>query len=99
MKKPNSLNSLCIKGYKELISSKFTTYSPSTSLMYKGIETSWEKIRPLSWKPPNSEIRQAVRNHGLKWNKLRTEWYGYVNDLDSLKVEISPAAHNLEIIN
>jgi len=48
---------------------------------------------------PNSEIRQAVRNHGLKWNKLRTEWYGYVNDLDSLKVEISPAAHNLEIIN
>jgi len=48
---------------------------------------------------PSSEIRQAVRNHGLKWNKLRTEWYGYVNDLDSLKVEISPAAHNLEIIN
>ena len=48
---------------------------------------------------PNNEIRQAVRNHGLKWNKLRTEWYGYVNDLDSLKVEISPAAHNLEIIN
>ena len=48
---------------------------------------------------PSSEIRQAVRNYGLKWNKLRTEWYGYVNDLDSLKVEISPAAHNLEIIN
>ena len=48
---------------------------------------------------PNNEIRQAVRNHGLKWNELRTEWYGYVNDLDALKVEISPAAHNLEIIN
>ena len=48
---------------------------------------------------PSSEIRQAVRNYGLKWNKLRTEWYGYVNDLDSLKVEISPAAHNLEIIS
>ena len=48
---------------------------------------------------PSSEIRQAVRNYGLKWNKLRTEWYGYVNDLDALKVEISPAAHNLEIIN
>ena len=48
---------------------------------------------------PSSEIRQAVRNYGLKWNKLRTEWYGYVNDLDSLKVEISHAAHNLEIIN
>ncbi len=48
---------------------------------------------------PSSEIRQAVRNYGLKWNKLRTEWYGYVNDLDSLKVELNTAAHNLEIIN
>ena len=48
---------------------------------------------------PSSEIRQAVRNHGLKWNKLRTEWYGYVSDLDSLKVELNTAAHNLEIIN
>jgi hypothetical protein len=48
---------------------------------------------------PSSEIRQAVRNHGLKWNKLRAEWYGYVNDLDSLKVELNTAAHNLEIIN
>ena len=48
---------------------------------------------------PSSEIRQAVRNYGLKWNKLRTEWYGYVSDLDSLKVELNTAAHNLEIIN
>ena len=48
---------------------------------------------------PSSEIRKVVRNHGLKWNKLRTEWYGYVNDLDSLKVELNTAAHNLEIIN
>ena len=48
---------------------------------------------------PSSEIRQAVRKYGLKWNKLRTEWYGYVNDLDSLKVELNTAAHNLEIIN
>ena len=48
---------------------------------------------------PSSEIRAVIRNHGLKWNKLRTEWYGYVNDLDSLKVELNTAAHNLEIIN
>ena len=60
MKKPNSLNSLCIKGCKELPPSKFTTYSPSTSLMYKGIETSWEKIRPLSWKPPTSHENHAT---------------------------------------
>ena len=48
---------------------------------------------------PSSEIRAVIRNHGLKWNKLRTEWYGYVSDLDSLKVELNTAAHNLEIIN
>ena len=48
---------------------------------------------------PSSEIRQVVRNYGLKWNKLRTDWYGYVSDLDSLKVELNTAAHNLEIIN
>jgi len=48
---------------------------------------------------PSSEIRQAVRNHGLRWNKVRSEWYGYVSDLDSLKVELNTAAHNLEIIN
>ena len=65
MKKPNSLNSLCIKGYKELIPSKFTTYSPSTSLMYKGIETSWEKIRPLSWKPPNRFLINTNANQPI----------------------------------
>ena len=48
---------------------------------------------------PSSEIRKVVRNHGLKWNKLRMEWYGYVSDLDSLKVELNTAAHNLEIIS
>jgi hypothetical protein len=48
---------------------------------------------------PSSEIRKTIRNHGLKWNKLRKEWYGFVSDLDSLKVELSTAAYNLEIIN
>ncbi|MCF8494536.1 MAG: conjugal transfer protein TraD [Rickettsiaceae bacterium] len=48
---------------------------------------------------PSGEIRKVVRNHGLKWNKLRMEWYGYVSDLDSLKVELNTAAHNLEIIS
>ena len=48
---------------------------------------------------PSGEIRKVVRNHGLKWNKLRSEWYGYVSDLDSLKVELNTAAHNLEIIS
>ena len=48
---------------------------------------------------PNSDIRTIVRNHGLRWNKLRKEWYGFVSDLDSLKVELGTVTHNLEIIN
>ena len=48
---------------------------------------------------PSSEIRKSIRHHGLKWNNLRKEWYGFISDLDSLKVELSTAAHNLEIIN
>lgn len=26
---------------------------------------------------PSGEIRKSIREHGLKWNKLRLEWYGY----------------------
>ena len=33
---------------------------------------------------PNLEIRQAIRDAGLKWNALRQEWEGRV-DLENLK--------------
>jgi hypothetical protein len=26
---------------------------------------------------PSLEIRSHIRSHGLKWNALRSEWYGY----------------------
>ena len=45
---------------------------------------------------PPSEIRQAIRRHGLKWNRLREEWYGYVTSLDTLKDDLKPLEYKLE---
>ena len=47
---------------------------------------------------PSGEIRQIVRNHGLKWNKLRCEWYGYCNNLDSLKNDLGAIKYQIEEI-
>ena len=47
---------------------------------------------------PSSEIRQVVRNHGLKWNKLRCEWYGYCNNVDSLKNALGAIKYQIEEI-
>lgn len=46
----------------------------------------------------SSEIRTAVRNHGLKWNKLRCEWYGYCNNVDSLKNDLGAIKYQIEEI-
>ena len=47
---------------------------------------------------PSSEIRTQLRTHGLKWNRLREEWYGYINDLNSLKDAITSIKYDIEII-
>lgn len=47
---------------------------------------------------PSIDTRSQIRNHSLKWNNLRQEWYGYVNDLESLKSIISNLKHELQII-
>ena len=47
---------------------------------------------------PSLEIRNHIRSHGLKWNHLREEWYGYCNDLASLKNQLHPIEYNLEVI-
>jgi len=47
---------------------------------------------------PSIEVRTNIRNHGLKWNSLREEWYGYVTDVDSLKECIGSSEYDLEII-
>lgn len=48
---------------------------------------------------PDGNIRGKIRDHGLKWNRIRSEWYGYVTDLPSLKKNIANMEHSLEIIN
>ena len=47
---------------------------------------------------PSDQIRAHLRSHGLKWNKLREEWYGFVTNLDSLKEGIKSIDHNIEVI-
>jgi len=45
---------------------------------------------------PTNEIRKIIRNHGLKWNKFRSEWYGECDDLVSLKHELANIEFKLE---
>ena len=45
---------------------------------------------------PNDEIRKTIRNHGLKWNKLRLEWYGYCADVNSLKNDLGTILYQIE---
>ena len=47
---------------------------------------------------PSPEIRTHLRTHGLRWNRLREEWYGYVANINSLKEGITSIEHELEII-
>jgi len=47
---------------------------------------------------PSLEIRSLVRECGLKWNKIREEWYGYATDINSLKENLRNINHNLKII-
>ena len=39
-------------------------------------------------KPP-AEARNIVRSHGLKWNTIRKEWHGHVENLQQLKTDVS----------
>lgn len=47
---------------------------------------------------PSEVIRQSIRNHGLKWNKFRQEWYGECSNVDSLKENLDNTPHTIEII-
>lgn len=47
---------------------------------------------------PSNEIRQSIRNHGLKWNKFRSEWYGQVINVDALKDDLANIDHTIELI-
>jgi len=45
---------------------------------------------------PSNDIRKIIRNHGLRWNNLRSEWYGYCSDVSSLKNDLGSAVYKIE---
>jgi len=47
---------------------------------------------------PNNEIRQTIRKLGLKYNRIKQEWYGYVHNLDSLKETVRSVEHQIEAV-
>jgi hypothetical protein len=47
---------------------------------------------------PSSEIRKVIKNHSLKWNKLRQEWYGYVFNINALKNDLGATSYQMEEI-
>jgi hypothetical protein len=47
---------------------------------------------------PSNDIRKIIRNHGLKWNKLRSEWYGYCTNVNSLKDDLDTSKYKIEQI-
>ena len=48
---------------------------------------------------PDPEMRDQIRKLGLKWNSLRSEWYGYITDMDSLKQLLKDINHRIEIMD
>lgn len=48
---------------------------------------------------PEEFVRTLLRSHGLKFNHLRQEWYGYVINLDELKTKLTSVVYDLEIVN
>ena len=47
---------------------------------------------------PSEDLRKSMRSHGLRYNRFRSEWYGNITDLDSLKQRLKGIQYNLEII-
>lgn len=47
---------------------------------------------------PDVSIRTMLRSHGLKFNLLRQEYYGYVNDIDALKNSLTNSKYDMQLI-
>ena len=47
---------------------------------------------------PSSEIRQTIRKHGMKWNRLRQEWWGFITNIDSLQNDLGTIKYKVEKI-
>jgi len=48
---------------------------------------------------PDEKIRKLIREHGLKYNRFRKEWYGETAELKSLKEAVSKIPHKIEVIS
>lgn len=48
---------------------------------------------------PNSKIKESIRSQGLRYNRFRSEWYGNVANIESLKKPLDGIDYNLEIID
>ena len=48
---------------------------------------------------PEQLIRDSIRKHGLRFNRFRKEWYGNVENIESLKGLLADTKHNIEILN
>ncbi len=54
---------------------------------------------------PTKELRDTIREHNLRWNKFRSEWYGNAKNFEELKEKLKAAKNdnkelefNIEII-
>lgn len=47
---------------------------------------------------PEQDIRNKIRDHSLKWNAIRQEWYGLVQDLPQLKQDLKGVKFDIEIL-
>ncbi len=45
---------------------------------------------------PSNDIRKTIRDYGLRWNKLRKEWYGYCDNVNSLKNDLGTIQYQIE---
>jgi hypothetical protein len=48
---------------------------------------------------PTPEVKAIIRSFGLKWNQVRSEWYGYCDNLSSLKQQLANVDFSLTTVS
>ena len=48
---------------------------------------------------PDTKIKEEIRSQGLRFNKFRSEWYGNIIDIQSLKNLLNGIKYNLETLD
>ena len=47
---------------------------------------------------PEAEVRNKIRSHNLKWNAIRKEWSGLVENVQKLKEDLGKLKFELEVL-